>query len=477
MVSYNEYKLCLNSPRLDMKRKNYKYNVDKGIIRKGAKWTCLINKTFHSRFFLCICILLHMMVFGIFIYKVEGSVNVTETNASSTRTLYENKGVAHESNVSVHDNLLNKLYMSPNVENNVIKEDNVFGNNDLNGIDSHQQFKENLRRSTTLSQGNYNNIKSAFGYEYSELNDNMTDEEIDNDVEKLLLYLNNSKEKVYNLWWQVMKNERVKYAKIVKNLQHFFLELKNKYKVNDTFAEKQWNKCKNKVKKNRFYYEKSINTTFLNWCNSLLLRKDDYQKLIKGNRLKWKELSINTEKACRDDMLQAFEEKVKAQNTKIDEDYVTENIRSSSKRRKITKEGDVVDTEEDDSYSTSYNEHYNDSISTFDYIDAPGSEALVEDEVTKEESISDESVKKEEDGVIVEDEDALKDSSASGDSSGSRYTILSADSAEYMESDILSVLDVPDVNGPPSARSVYVEAYTPEPKEILYRPKVRFWTT
>ena len=83
----------------------------------------------------------------------------------------------------------------------------------------------------------------------------------------------------------------------------------------------------------------------------------------------------------------------------------------------------------------------------------------------------------EEKGVdVAEDEDALKDSTASGDSSTSRYTVLSADSAEYMESDILSVLDVPDVNGPASARSVYVQAYTSEPKEMLYRPKIRYVT-
>ncbi|SPJ12414.1 Plasmodium exported protein (PHISTb), unknown function [Plasmodium sp. DRC-Itaito] len=469
MVSYNEYKLCLNNPRLDMKRKKYKYNVDEGIIRKSVKWTCLINKSFHSRFFIFICVLLHMMVFGVCIYKVEGSVNVTEPNTSFTRTLYENKGVAYESNVSVHDNLLNKLYMSPNDKNNGIKEDNVFGNNDLDGIKSHQQFKENLRRSSTLSQGNYGNIKGGFGYEYSELHDIMTDEEIDKEVGNLMDYLYTNKEKVYNLWWQIMNNERDKYVMIMKNLYNFFLELKKKYNVDDTFAEKQWNKCKNKVRKNRLNYEKSVNTTFLNWCNSVFLRKDDYQKLIKENRLRWKELSIKTEKTCRNNMVQAFEEKVKSQSTKIDADYMTENIRRNNKKRKTNKEDDGC-------YATRSNEHYNDCIRTSDYIDAHDSDALVEDEVTKEESISDESDKKEEQEKvdIAQDEDALKDSSGSGDSSATKYTILSADSAEYMESDILSVLDVPDVNGPVSARSVYVKAYTPEPREILYRPKVRY---
>ncbi|KYN93669.1 exported protein (PHISTb) [Plasmodium reichenowi] len=475
MVSYNEYKLCLNNPRLDMKRKNYKYNVDEGIIRKGAKWICLINKVFHFHFFICICVLLHMMVFGVCIYKGEGSVNVTEPKTISSRTLYENKGVAYESNVAVHDNLLNKLYMSPNVENNGIKEDNVFGNNDLGGMESHQMFKEKIRRSSRLSKGNYSNFKDGFGYEYSELADSMTDEEIDKEVDELMEYTTNNKEKVYNLWWQIMRNERIKYVTIMKNLYKFFLKLKKKYNVDNTFSEKQWNICKKAVKKNRINYEKSINTTFLNWCNSLLLRKDDYQKLIKSNRLKWKELSIKTEKACRDNMVQAFEEKVKAESTKLDLDYVTEHIRKNNKRKKITKDGDGC-------YSTQSNVQYNECMKTSDYIDAEDSDALVEDEVTEEENISDESVKKEEEkeeeeGVdIVEDEDALKDSSASGDSSTSKYTILSADSAEYMESDILSVLDVPDVNGPASARSVYVKAYTPEPREKLYRPKVRYVT-
>ncbi|KYN93289.1 exported protein (PHISTb) [Plasmodium gaboni] len=472
MVSYNEYKLYLNIPRLDMKRKNYKYNMDEGINRKGVKWTCLINKTFHSCFFICICVLLHLMVFGVCIYKVEGSVNVIEPNANSTRTLYENKGVAYESNVSVHDNLLNKLYVSPTVENKGIKEDNVFGNKDLNGIESHQQLKEHIRRFSTLSQGNYGTIKGGFGYEYSELYDNMTDEEIDKAVSELMEYLNNSKEKVYNLWWQIMKNEKVKYVMIMKNLYSFFLKLKNKYNFDDTFSEKQWNKCKDKVKQNRLNYEKDVNMTFLNWLNSKILRKDDYQKFIKAKRLNWKELSIKTEKACRNDMLQAFDEELNVHNKRLGLDSVTGNIRSH-KRRKFSKDDDV-DKKDDGCYYTPSNERYKDCIRTSDYIDAHDSDALVEDEETKEKSISKESLKKEED--IVEDEIASKDSSVSEESSDSRYTILSADSAEYMESDILSVLDVPDVNGPVSARSVYMEAYTPEPKEMLYRPKVRYVT-
>ncbi|ETW16369.1 hypothetical protein PFFVO_04626 [Plasmodium falciparum Vietnam Oak-Knoll (FVO)] len=384
MVSYNEYKLCLNNPRLDMKRKNYKYNVHEGIIRKGAKWICSMNKAFHSRFFICICVLLHMMVFGVCIYKVEGSVHVTEPNSSSSRSLYENKGVTYESNVEVHDNFLNKLYMSSNVENNGIKEDNVFGNTDLGGMESHEKFKEKIRRSSTLSQGNYSNFKDGFGYEYSELADSMTDEEIDKEVDKLMEYTNNNKEKVYSLWWQIMRNERVKYVMIMKNLYNFFLKLKKKYNVDNSFSEKQWNICKKRVKKNRLNYEKSINTTFLNWCNSLLLRKDYYRKLIKANRLKWKELSIKTEKACRHNMLQAFEEKVKAQSTKLDLDYVTEHIRKNKKKKKITKDGDGC-------YSTGPNGQYNECMKTSDYIDAQDSDALVEDEVTEEENISDES--------------------------------------------------------------------------------------
>ncbi|SOV83856.1 Plasmodium exported protein (PHISTb), unknown function [Plasmodium reichenowi] len=217
------------------------------------------------------------------------SMNGFSSNNTYSRILIETELPSSNENVLItSNNFLTNINIAPKRPKDKLSVEDAFGTVNRKLTDSHNKLQKNINK-----HGLWNNHTSlTFGYACSLLDSNNTDKEINKNIDQLITDHINNKQKMYMLWWDVMKNEKKKYNLTTKYLYKHHQNLIQKYKNIDQYtAEMQWKECRKYIILARIKYEKYINHIFYKWINKPTTKSSTFKKIVNKNRTLWKMLT------------------------------------------------------------------------------------------------------------------------------------------------------------------------------------------
>ncbi|SBT76211.1 Plasmodium exported protein (PHISTb), unknown function [Plasmodium ovale] len=157
-----------------------------------------------------------------------------------------------------------------------------------------------------LSDRKKKKLHNPFGYQCSSIDDKLNDTEVD----KMINELDNfpSKESLYRIWWNVFRNERIKYENVNKDLLNISKKFQKKYRSNGQFTRKQFQKCQHITSTGMFNKEYEILNLFYRWINKESLTSAEFKKFVGCTRNNYKNFLLDTKKECVQLMEEAFKE-------------------------------------------------------------------------------------------------------------------------------------------------------------------------
>ncbi|EWC76964.1 hypothetical protein C923_02370 [Plasmodium falciparum UGT5.1] len=166
--------------------------------------------------------------------------------------------------------------------------------------------------------------------EYNIVNKNEIDERIDNEIDTIKIFSKSNKNIMYDLWFKVMNNEKMKYYSLINILKNTYKELKIIYKIPRNLRKRRRNKCKNIIYMYGDFMELMLNEMFEDWFNEGDFFLDEFKLLINSNRIAWKALMNHIQCTCKNIMTEGLEEVIRKKNEKRS----SNNIKKSSEKRK-----------------------------------------------------------------------------------------------------------------------------------------------
>ncbi|CDO64073.1 DnaJ protein, putative [Plasmodium reichenowi] len=166
--------------------------------------------------------------------------------------------------------------------------------------------------------------------EYNIVNKNEIDERIDNEIDTIKRFSKSNKNIMYNLWFKVMNNEKMKYYSLINILKKTYKELKILYKIPKNLRKRRRNKYNNIIYIYGDFMELMLNEMFEDWFNEGDFFLDEFKLLINSNRIAWKALMNHVQCFCKNIMTEGLEEVIRKKNEKRS----SNNINKSSEKRK-----------------------------------------------------------------------------------------------------------------------------------------------
>ncbi|SBS81730.1 Plasmodium exported protein (PHISTb), unknown function [Plasmodium ovale curtisi] len=149
-------------------------------------------------------------------------------------------------------------------------------------------------------------LRNPFGYQCSSIDDKLNDTEVDKMINELDHFP--SKESLYRIWWNVFRNERTKYENVNKDLLNISKKFQKKYRSNDQFTRKQFQKCQHITSTGMFNKEYEILNLFYRWINKESLTSAEFKKFVRCTRNNYKNFLLDTKKECVQLIEEAFKE-------------------------------------------------------------------------------------------------------------------------------------------------------------------------
>ncbi|SOV21827.1 Plasmodium exported protein (PHISTb), unknown function [Plasmodium sp. DRC-Itaito] len=262
------------------------------------------NSLFSKRFGISILGIIYVISMNGFSRNNNILSNIKSNNTHS-RILIETELLASNENVVITpNNFFTNINIAPKRLGDKLSIEDAFGEVDRKLTDSHNKLQKNINK-----HGLWNNHTSlTFGHACSLLDGNNTEQEINKNIDQLITNRINNKQKMYSLWWDVMKNEKKKYNLKTKYLYKHHEKLIQKYKNIDQYiAEIQWKECRKYIILARVEYEKYINNIFCKWINKPITKSSIFKKIVNKNRTLWKMLTNYVIQTYSESMTQSFE--------------------------------------------------------------------------------------------------------------------------------------------------------------------------
>ncbi|SPJ10023.1 DnaJ protein, putative [Plasmodium sp. DRC-Itaito] len=206
--------------------------------------------------------------------------------------------------------------------------------------------------------------------EYNVVNKNEIDERIDNEIDTIKRFSNKNKNRMYDIWYKVMNNEKMKYYSLNNILKNTYNELKFLYKIPKNVRKKRRNKCNNIIYIYGDFIELMLNEMFEDWFNEGNFFLDEFKLLINSNRIAWKALMNHVQHSCENIMTEGLEEIIRTKNEKSGYNNINKSLEKRKKRKRSEKK-ECVKKKNIDSYNKKilllkYNEYlsfnYKDSV-------------------------------------------------------------------------------------------------------------------
>ncbi|SOV16868.1 Plasmodium exported protein (PHISTb), unknown function [Plasmodium gaboni] len=229
-------------------------------------------------------------------------------NGRYSRTLFETNNGNNGYISSLTNKLLNKMSKGSKKEVHETKDEKSLGIDDKNILHALDLFINNIKNIAVSSKLNSSDI---YKHGNTFIDNLMSNDEIDQEIESLLNGGNYDREKLNKLWWQIMRNEELKYVSVNNKLYKVYKALRKKYNVDNSYAENKWKECKRNVIVGRVEYQNYINKVFLDWINGDSINYNEFIKLVRTCRVTWKKLRTKMIKALKKSLKKSFEKREK----------------------------------------------------------------------------------------------------------------------------------------------------------------------
>ncbi|SOV12753.1 Plasmodium exported protein (PHISTb), unknown function [Plasmodium sp. gorilla clade G2] len=262
------------------------------------------NSLFSKRFGISILGIIYVISMNGFSSNNNILSNI-KCNNTYSRILIETQPLASNENVVITPNkFFTNINIAPKRLGDKLSIEDAFGEVDRKLTDSHNKLQKNINK-----HGLWNNHTSlTFGHACSLLDSNSTEQEINKNIDQLITDRINNKQKMYSLWWDVMKNEKKKYNLKTKYLYKHHEKLIQKYKnIDQNIAEIQWKECRKYIILARVEYEKYINNIFCKWINKPTTKSSIFKKIVNKNRTLWKMLTDYVIQTYSESMTHSYE--------------------------------------------------------------------------------------------------------------------------------------------------------------------------
>lgn len=223
-----------------------------------------------------------------------------------SRTLFETNNGNNGYVSSLTNKILNKMNKGPKKEVEEKNAEKILGFDDKNILEALDLFINNIKNIALSSKLNSSDI---YNHGNTFIDNVMSNEEIDQEIESFLNGGNYDREKLNRLWWQIMRNEELKYVSVNNKLYKVYKALRKKYNVDNSYAENKWNECKKNIIVGRVEYQNYINKVFLDWINGDSINNDEFIKLVRTCRVTWKKLRTKMIKALKKSLTKSFEKR------------------------------------------------------------------------------------------------------------------------------------------------------------------------
>ncbi|SOV20998.1 Plasmodium exported protein (PHISTb), unknown function [Plasmodium sp. DRC-Itaito] len=312
--------------------------------------------------------LVYVIVLSVGIFHQGDSCSFnSEFNNRWSRKLYHEGSLLESERVEEHG----KLYKLTDVVNNresllfkkTTKEEPENRHNDI--FKSYKTLFNNVRK---YEENNFSDKSGSMFF-------NERDRQIDKNIELLKSDDNNNnniKERMKNIWLDVIRNERMKYDNLRISIYKFYNDLKRVNKVPKSFCEEKWQECNEIISIGGQNMETYIDNIFYDWIDNNNLNINEFKMIVDANRFAWKKLNENVKKSCEGILNKTFEAKLKGKElrSKFIVDMYKQLFDNAIKRSVLKNKG----------LNRKLNgAHYIDSIRNAPFIDIDASDDLNEE--------------------------------------------------------------------------------------------------
>ncbi|SOV22385.1 DnaJ protein, putative [Plasmodium sp. DRC-Itaito] len=331
----------------------------------------------------------YFLVINVFIVIILGSIYVTFLDKSTYignsfiatvnfyrygRSLYATERFSEIFGIPSKDKIRSKLNIKGNEEDDLILINRFVDEDECNAFLYITNLMKDLKKYKLWN--NYSII--PYINEYNIVNKNKIDEKLDNEINKMKRFSNDNKNIMYNIWFKVMNNERMKYYSLKNILKNTYKELKYLYKIRRKVRKRRWNKCNNIIYIYGYFIELMLNEMFEDWLTEGDFFLDDFKLLINSNRIAWKALTNHVHYSCKNIMTQGLEDVIRTRNEKRNYNNIN---KSTEKRKRRNKNENIlcVKMQNMDNYKKSILSLKYNKYPSYDYKDSIGEELNIDE--------------------------------------------------------------------------------------------------